>query len=96
MTEVRLTDERLAWLAVRDQIQRETAPSIIMRIVGAMTFSRDAREARELAGDKRSAYAFAVDDVARELQPEERRILREAGMIPAWFLPEVRRRVKAG
>jgi hypothetical protein len=96
MTEVRLTDERLAWLAVRDQVQRETAPSTLMRILGAMTSSRGSHEARELAGDKRSAYAFAVDDLARELKPEERRILRETGMIPVWFLPEVRRRVKAG
>ncbi|MEV0269692.1 hypothetical protein AB0H43_13000 [Hamadaea sp. NPDC050747] len=84
-----LTDERLCWLAVRDQIGAKTRPSIFLRIFGAGRLGVVADMAQDLADDRHQAYAFAVDDAARELGPDDRRILRKHGVVPDSFMARV-------
>jgi hypothetical protein len=93
------TDERLAWLAMRDYVTKRTRPSILMRIVGAGSTLADTHygdrvpvprsEAHEMASIKAQNYAFAVDDAARELTPAECVVLRSTGQLPDWFIARV-------
>ena len=93
------TDERLAWLAMRDYVSKRTQPSILMRIVGAGSTLADGyyndrvslprSEAHEMASTKQQQYAFAVDDAARELTSQERVVLRSTGHVPDWFIARV-------
>jgi hypothetical protein len=79
----RLTDDRLAWLAMRDYVRSKCKPSGILRILGAMS------EAREFATDKAQSYAFAVGDAVADLSAEDRQMLRRTGQVPDWFIARV-------
>jgi hypothetical protein len=94
MTQEKLTDERLCWLAVRDQLRDQSERSSSGGVFGLFSLGR-ARRIREKADELMHEYAFAVDDASRELKPEERHILRQTGQVPAWFLPDVERRMSA-
>ncbi|MEV0271949.1 MAG: hypothetical protein HOV71_09650 [Hamadaea sp.] len=90
MDDHRLTDERLCWLAVRDQIEAKTRPSLLMRILSAGSSRYGHDEARSHQRDHMGAYAEAVFDAAQELSADDRRILRRNGVVPDWFLARVR------
>ncbi|HEX6501379.1 MAG TPA: hypothetical protein VF054_20465 [Micromonosporaceae bacterium] len=94
----RLRDERLAWLAVRDELNRRARrgpKAAIMRLLGAMPLGGTVRDVDE---DRRTGvmmrYSLAVQDVAQLLRPEEREVLRESGQVPPWFLEAVTRRYR--
>ena len=98
----RFTDERLAWLAVRDQLSRKAGRA---RLLSRLLGGRGARYRKdgvlldsggrdnEIIGEKMRDYALAVDDVAQRLTSDERRILRATGKVPEWFLDDVEREV---
>jgi len=93
---INLSDERLCWLAVRDELDRRSRSSGKVFLVRLLT--RSPRGGPTVSGDVISdqmrEYAFAVDDLAAELNPAERQVLRATGQVPAWFLPSVEQRVK--
>jgi len=93
-----VTDERLCWLIVRDDLRKKTSR---LRFFGWLTvlfsgqpdgatFGGDLR--RERLSDKMSDYSVAVDASALTLSPDERRHLRTAGEVPDWFMADVERR----
>jgi hypothetical protein len=98
----RLTDERLAWLAVRDHfgaLSRRRGvlrtAGLILAFMGGGGRSRGAMVAedqRDAMTGKLGDYAFAVDDAARTLSRDERVRLRATGQVPDWFVPDVERR----
>ncbi len=85
----RLSDDRLAWLAMRDYVRSKCKPSGILRILGAITGSGGLAEAREFASEKAQSYAFAVSDAVADLSAEDRKILRRTGQVPDWFAARV-------
>lgn len=94
----KLTDERLCWLAVRDELRRKARGRgvvALMRILAASP-GRGRRlrsdDANELVADRMRHYAFAVDELAERLDPQERQVLRQTGRVPAWFLGQVEQR----
>ncbi len=93
MATPQLTDERLAWLAVRDQVREMSKPGGIGALLGVLKFmlaggSRRG-EAEEEMNDKMKKYAIAVDDLSRRLTREDRLVLRSTGAVPPWFLDAV-------
>ncbi|AEW98276.1 hypothetical protein [Streptantibioticus cattleyicolor] len=48
---------------------------------------------RDKASSRKARYALAVDIAPDTLSADERRHLRATGEVPAWFLPDVERRV---
>jgi hypothetical protein len=99
--EQELTDERLAWLAVRDTLTRKAGRgSLLTRILAGRTtvvmpdgkIVDSGDRGKERTSGKMAAYAFAVDDVAQRLSKEERQTLRSTGAVPDWFLDAVRER----
>ncbi|GGQ56443.1 hypothetical protein [Kitasatospora griseola] len=99
-----LPDERLCWLAVREQLNRKARRRGVLGWLTALFGSRDgwegnywAEEAADLrrgtASGKLHAYALAVDTAAEALTAAERAHLRATGEVPAHFLAEVERRV---
>ncbi|GIL25222.1 hypothetical protein [Actinocatenispora comari] len=96
----RLTDERLAWLAVRDHFgkvsRKRGVLGVVLLVLGSMR-RRSAGgmvndEQRDAMSDKLGDYAFAVDDAARTLSKDERARLRATGQVPDWFVADVQRR----
>ncbi|MFF3948890.1 hypothetical protein ACFYYN_29265 [Streptomyces sp. NPDC001902] len=93
-----VTDERLCWLIVRDDLRKRTGKLrffgwftvLFSRTPGGAAMGGDLR--REYASDKMTDYAPAVDDAAQKLSPEEREHLRVAGEVPDWFMDDVERR----
>jgi len=98
---VNLTDERLCWLAVRQELRERTRGGGIwtwLRVSGGDL--RSARGlgsdmARQRRADRMADHAVAVDQAAQKLNAEERRLLRASGRVPDWFLPEVERLAEA-
>ncbi|GAA4209545.1 hypothetical protein [Actinocatenispora rupis] len=100
----RLTDERLCWLAVRDHCARRSRRRGVLGWLTLLaTASRGGgsgragtamvgEEQRDAMTGKMGDYAFAVDDAARTLRPDERAHLRATGEVPDWFLADVERR----
>ncbi|OKJ07493.1 hypothetical protein [Kitasatospora sp. CB01950] len=99
-----LPDERLCWLAVRDQVNRKARRRGVLGWLTALFRPRDSWEGneraedaadlrRETASGKLHKYAFAVDIVAETLTAAERAHLRATGEVPPHFLAEVERRV---
>jgi hypothetical protein len=93
-----VTDERLCWLIVRDELRRKSSK---LRFLGWSTvfFSRRPGDAafggdlrRERLSDKMSDYAVAVDASAQTLSLDERQHLRTAAQVPDWFMTDVERR----
>ena len=92
-----VNDDRLCWLAVRDQIDRKARK---LGLFGWLTVTGSGgRSGAALGGglrnerraDSLADYAFAVDALANTLSTEERTHLHATGEVPAWFLPEVER-----
>jgi hypothetical protein len=83
--EVSLTDERLCWLAVRDQLNRKLRGSMTMVF---LAYFRGSSRGKMISG-RMAYYAEAVDELAGQLSAEERRTLRLTKQVPAWFLPRV-------
>ena len=84
----RLSDDRLAWLAVRDYVRGQTRPSFFLRLFGALS-RLGGDEARDFASDKAHSYAFAVGDAVQDLSTEDRKMLRRTGQVPDWFIARV-------
>lgn len=99
-----LTDERLCWLAIQDQLKKRAsklgplgwlsafAGGGNTRSRGAVGLGGDLR--REKRSNKLGDYAIAVDEAAQRLTADERRHLRQTGEVPSWFLPDVERRAQ--
>ncbi len=93
-----LTDERLCWLAVRDELNRKARGGfvVLLRILGASGGRRPIGATRNgtegILSDRMRRYAVAVDEVAGQLNPEERQTLRMTGQVPAWLLGRVEER----
>ncbi|MEV6525850.1 hypothetical protein AB0M43_28290 [Longispora sp. NPDC051575] len=94
MTEThRLTDERLAWLAMRDHCAQKSRRTGIMGFLSRIQFAGDDDTAHtDRRSEKMQDYGLAVDDVARDLTPAERVALRETGLLPGWFTDAVEKR----
>lgn len=99
---VKLSDERLCWLAVREHCERRARKLGPFGWFAALTagstwrgrnnaaLGGDVR--RDDSSDKLGDYGFACDDAARTLKPAEREHLRQTGEVPDWFLADVERR----
>jgi hypothetical protein len=95
----RLTDERLAWLAVRDHFSAKSRKRGVLGVIVLVLAARRRSaggmvndEQRDAMSDRLGDYAFAVDDAARTLSKDERVRLRATGEVPDWFLADVERR----
>jgi hypothetical protein len=86
----KLRDERLAWLAVRDELTRRVRRRRMWDTFISLGMAPAAT--REWESQRLGRYALKVDRLARDLSESERRVLRETGQAPAWFLPAVLRR----
>jgi hypothetical protein len=96
-----LTDGRLAWLAVRDELRKQSRRGLgqlLLRLGGALPASSGMSitsrvsapvSAREQRNSRMIRYSIVVDAMVRHLSDEERAILRADGTVPAWFLPRV-------
>ncbi len=91
MATPQLTDERLAWLAVRDEVQELCKPAAVVRILRVIIRRRavDRGIQNEITDDKMRVYAIAVDELSRRLTREDRLVLRSTGKVPEWFMPTV-------
>ena len=94
----KVRDERLCWLAVRDELARRSRNrpgTLLRRFIGNLLPTR-----RGLGGDvtggsvkaRMARYSIAVHEVAQRLDPPERQVLRSTGRVPDWFLDAVERR----
>jgi len=100
MTRPKVRDERLAWLAVRDELARRSRRrplTFLRRILGNLAptskgFGQDATA--PVAGRRMRRWSVAVFDVAQRLNPGEREVLRATGRVPDWFLDAVRQRYR--
>jgi hypothetical protein len=100
MAPPKVRDERLAWLAVRDELTRRSrcGPLTFLRRV----FGNMAPTTRGLGTDvtvpsanrHMRRYSFAVYDVAQRLDAGEREVLRATGRVPDWFLGAVTKRYR--
>jgi hypothetical protein len=103
VTSPQLTDERLAWLAVRGQLKDLSQPNgvlhFFMRLGRARSSMGSVYTARgpygqvnqdaDFTSRKMRTYAVAVDELSRRLTKDERAVLRESRTVPAWFMPAV-------
>jgi hypothetical protein len=85
----KLSEDRLAWLAVRDYVRSRCRPSFLLRLLGATSGGGGMRAAREVASDKVHSYAFAVADAVDNLSLDDRKMLRRTGHVPDWFIARV-------
>ncbi|MEU0555291.1 ElyC/SanA/YdcF family protein [Dactylosporangium sp. NPDC006015] len=89
----KLRDERVAWLAVQDQLRRRSRRLgpwgwlLTIATLGAWAVLRS--QGRGSA--RMAAYSLAVDHVTGYLDDDERETLRTHGTVPPWFLFEVER-----
>jgi hypothetical protein len=88
-------DERICWLAVRDELTKRSSNRFLVWWLALMGGTANRR--RHKATRRRlEEYSFAVHDAAGKLSPDERDVLRKTGKVPDWFLDEVERlRLKA-
>jgi hypothetical protein len=94
----KLRDERLCWLAVREDLMRSAGrkpANAVLGVLGMIRLRVAKPGARTVGEQARSRtmmrYAVAVEEVSRRLDAEERAALRATGKVPDWFLPDVRR-----
>jgi hypothetical protein len=93
-------DERLAWLAVRDELARRSRSrpmTFLLRIVGNLAPTRQglgSDVSSPVVSRRMRRWSFAVHDVAQRLDAEERAVLRTTGQVPDWFLGAVRQRYR--
>jgi hypothetical protein len=101
----RVSDERLCWLAVADEvgkIGRRVGFWGWVSALGAGSTGRSGKSGaamsgsarRERTSDRMADFAFAVDDAAATLNQAERAVLRSTGAVPDWFLADVVQRAK--
>ena len=96
----KVRDERLAWLAVRDELARRSRNrplTFLRRIFGNLApttkgFGQDTTA--PVAGRRMRRWSVAVFDVAQRLDAGEREVLRATGRVPDWFLGAVRQRYR--
>jgi hypothetical protein len=100
MSVPKLRDERLAWLAVRDELSRRSRSAFVTffaflagggaipRFLGSRASIASELKRERITG-KMMRYSIAVDRVAARLNKDERTHLRETGRVPAWFLERV-------
>jgi hypothetical protein len=96
----KVRDERLAWLAVRDELARRSRDrplTFLRRIFGNLSptpkgFGQDTTA--PATGRRMRRWSFAVFDVAQRLDAGEREVLRATGHVPDWFLDAVRQRFR--
>lgn len=94
-----VTIARLAFLAAKPQLQRRARPWWVRLIrLGDVGGARPGGGpgagsvdgmADEIGRERMSSYAFACDRVVEHLSVEERQALRQTGVLPLWFLPQV-------
>ncbi|GAA3224431.1 vancomycin high temperature exclusion protein [Dactylosporangium siamense] len=89
----KLRDERVAWLAVQDRLQRRSRRLgplgwlMTIATLGAWAVLRS----RGRGAARMAAYSVAVDHVTGYLDDGERETLHSARTVPPWFLFEVER-----
>jgi hypothetical protein len=94
MTMPNMQDERIAWLAVREQLREAstTARGLrLMRFVRGISRSPSGYETVESVRDdiierQMIKYAIAADKLVAKFTIEERFMLRATGQVPAWYL----------
>ena len=85
----RLRDERLAWLAVRDELNKRVDRR---RMVATLfTLGMLPGATRSWAIRRLTKYGIVVDQLATRLSDAERQVLRDSRQVPDWFLPAVLR-----
>jgi len=103
VTTPQLTDERLAWLAVRGDLKNLSQPNPVLhfflRVGRARSAGRSVYNSKGAYGQinqdadftsrKMRTYAVAVDELSRRLTKDERAALRASGKVPDWFMPAV-------
>jgi len=100
MAPAKVRDERLAWLAVRDDLARRSRGgpfTFLRRVLGNITPTRGGfgTDLTVPAVSRRMRrYSFAVHDVAQRLDAGEREVLRTTGRVPDWFLGAVTQRYR--
>ncbi len=96
MTTADVRDDRLAWLAIRDDLDRRSRrnPLAALLTVTGNTGGGDPLGNRwsEIRTTRMALYWSAVTDVTERLNEAERRTLRRTGAVPGWFLAAVLRR----
>jgi hypothetical protein len=98
MAPPKVRDERLAWLAVRDELARRSRRgpfTFLRRVFGnlAPTGTGLGTDVTVPSRNRRMRrYSFAVHDVAQRLDAREREALRTTGRVPDWFLDAVVKR----
>ncbi|MFJ7964411.1 hypothetical protein [Streptomyces sp. NPDC096324] len=93
-----VTDERLCWLVLRDELSKRSSKRGFLGWFGAL-ITRNV-EGAEISGVERRGrrsermthYSIAVDASAQKLSAEERQHLRTTAQVPDWFRPDVQRR----
>jgi len=96
----KVRDERLAWLAVRDELSRRSRRgpvTFVRRVFGNMTPTGQGLGADltvPAANRRMRRYSVAVHDVAQRLDAGEREVLRTTGRVPDWFLGAVVKRYR--
>jgi vancomycin permeability regulator SanA len=93
----KVTDDRAAWLAVHDRLQRRSRRlGPLGWLVTIATFGAwAALRSRERGAARMAAYSLAVDHVTGYLDDEERQALRVHRKLPPWFVFEVERARRA-
>jgi hypothetical protein len=100
MAQAKVRDERLAWLAVRDELTRRSRRgplTFLRRVFGNMAPTGTGMGTDVTAPSKNRRmrrYSFAVHDVAQRLDAGEREVLRATGRVPDWFLGAVTQRYR--
>jgi hypothetical protein len=85
----RLRDERLAWLAVRDELNKRVYRRQLVATV--FTLGMMPGLTRSWASRRMTRYGITADQLATHLSHGERQVLRASGQAPDWFLPAVLR-----
>jgi hypothetical protein len=89
MAPPRLRDERLCWLAIRDDLARLTRRRRMLDTF--LTGGFAPKLVRDWESQRLATYSFAVHRTASRLSDEERQALRVTGRVPDWFLAAVLR-----
>lgn len=94
-----LNEDRLCWLAVRDQLGKQSRRPGVFGWITILGSARGRSSAalggsarRDAASDRMADFAIAVDEASNGLSHEERLHLRSTGEVPDWFLADVQRR----
>lgn len=100
MAQAKVRDERLAWLAVRDELARRSRNrplTFVRRIFGNLApttkgFGHDTTA--PVTSRRMRRWSVAVHEVAQRLDAGEREVLRATGRVPDWFLDAIGERYR--